>query len=91
MGVPPVVPLSTAAVAGALLLIKPTFDMNLEFFSPPVQIPYFVEVWKCKPQASKQVLHLMKIFMNTQQGSCLEVFRLFSAFLSWVSVNVACS
>lgn len=64
---------------------------EFRIFSPPFQIPYFVEVWKRKPWASKQVLHLTKIFINTQQGSCLEVFRLFSAFLSQVSVNVDCS
>ena len=63
---------------------------EFRIFSPLVQIPYFVEAWKCKPRASEQVLHLMKIFINTQ-GSCLEVFRLFSAFLSQVSVNVDCS
>jgi hypothetical protein len=31
-GIPPVMPLSTTAVAGALLHIKSTFDRNLEFF-----------------------------------------------------------
>jgi hypothetical protein len=36
-------PLSTAAVAGALLHIKPTFDRNLEFFL--FQFRYLI-LWK---------------------------------------------
>jgi hypothetical protein len=83
-------PLSTAAVAGALLHIKPTFDRNLEFF-PSNSDTVFCGSLEMQNRASKQVLHLMKIFINTQQGSCLEVFRLFSAFLFRVSVNVDCS
>jgi hypothetical protein len=66
--------LSTAAVTGASLHMKPTSAGNLRVSFPlAVQLTLFHRrVCKCQRSSSKQAGHIKKIFLGTQQNSFLE-------------------